>query len=112
MGKITIKLLDDIQDGIRAKLFSLEELIEIDFFKQIFKSHKKNIKGNKEEILIYQIIRDSIDLMVKDLIKNTIKNIKFYKIKNLDDLFSILHFHRFIEQVIFGLNSVLFILKR
>ena len=78
----------DIQDGIKAKLFSLNELIEINFFKKIFRSHRKNIKGNKEEILIYQIVRDSIDLMVKDLINNTIKNIKYYKIKNLKNVYN------------------------
>ncbi len=78
----------DIQDGIQAQLFTLNDLIEIDFFKQIFKSHKKNMKGKNEEILIYQIIRDSIDLMVKDLINNTIKNIKYYKIKSLNDVYN------------------------
>ena len=78
----------DIQDGIKAQLFTLKDLIEINFFKQIFKSHKKNIKGKKEEILIYQIIRDSIDLMVKDLINNTIINIKYYKIKSLNDVYN------------------------
>ena len=34
----------DIQDGIKAKLFSLNELIDIDFFREIYKSYKKNIK--------------------------------------------------------------------
>jgi len=76
----------DIQDGIKAKMFDLNELIEIDFFKNIYNSHKKNIKKNNEEILIYQIIRDSIDLMVKDLIKNTINNLKKNKIKSLNDI--------------------------
>ena len=78
----------DIQDGIQAKLFTLKDLIEIDFFKEIFKFHKKNLKGKNQEILIYQIIRDSIDLMVKDLINNTIKNIKYFKIKNLKDVYN------------------------
>ena len=55
----------DIQDGIRANMFSLNELIEIDFFKDIYNSHKKYIRKNNREILIYQVIRDSIDLMVK-----------------------------------------------
>ena len=76
----------DIQDGIKARLFNLKDLIEIDFFKEIFKFHKKKIKRNNEEILIYQIIRDSIDLMVKDLINNTIKNIKHNKVKTLKDV--------------------------
>ena len=76
----------DIQDGIRAKMFSLNDLIEIDFFKNIYKSHKKNIKKNNKDILIYQIIRDSIDLMVKDLINNTIKNLKKNMIKSINDI--------------------------
>ena len=76
----------DIQDGIRAKMFSLNDLIEIDFFKNIYKSHKKNIKKNNKDILIYQIIRDSIDLMVKDLINNTSKNLKKNMIKSINDI--------------------------
>tara|TARA_B110001452_G_scaffold119761_1_gene99368 strand:- start:120 stop:848 length:729 start_codon:yes stop_codon:yes gene_type:complete len=77
----------DIQDGIRANMFTLTELIEINFFKDIYNSHKKYIKKNNKEILIYQIIRDSIDLMVKDLIKNTIKNLKTNKIKSINDIY-------------------------
>ena len=79
----------DIQDGIRAKMISLDELIEINFFKDIYNFHKKNIKTNNKEILIYQIIRDSIDLMVKNLIKNTIDNLKTNKVKSVKDVFEI-----------------------
>ena len=61
----------DIQDGIKAKLFTLNELIEINFFKEIYKSYKRNIKRENKDIIIYQIIRDSINLMVKDIIKNS-----------------------------------------
>jgi dGTPase len=77
----------DIQDGIKAKMFTLDQLIEINFFKDIYKSHKKNMNKNNKEILIYQIIRDSIDLMVKDLIKNTINNLEKNKIKSLNDIY-------------------------
>ena len=77
----------DIQDGIRAKLFSLGELTEVTFFKEILKSYRKNIKNKNKDILIYQIIRDSINLMVKDIIKNTIQNIKKNKIKNTLDIY-------------------------
>ena len=77
----------DIQDGIRARLFSFGEFTQITFFKEILKSHKK-IKNKNRDILIYQIIRDSINLMVKDIIKNTIENIKKYKIKNTLDIYN------------------------
>jgi len=77
----------DIQDGMKANLFKLDELIEIDFFKKIFKSYKNKIKKNNNNILIYQIIRDSINLMVKDLIKNTIKNLITNKIKSKSQVY-------------------------
>ena len=79
----------DIQDGLRAEMFNLDELIEINFFKDIYNSHKKNIRKDNQEILIYQMIRDSIDLMVKDLIKNTIINLKNNKIKHLNDIYKL-----------------------
>tara|TARA_B100000287_G_scaffold246634_1_gene231832 strand:+ start:69 stop:1187 length:1119 start_codon:yes stop_codon:yes gene_type:complete len=78
----------DIQDGMRAKLFTLNDLKEINFFKDIIKSHKKNIKRKNQEILIYQVIRDSINLMVQDLINTTMKNINSLKIKNCNDVYN------------------------
>ena len=77
----------DIQDGIKAQLFTLNELIEINFFKEIYKSYKRNIKRNNKDIIIYQVIRDSINLMVKDIIKNSIKNINEYKVKKISDVY-------------------------
>ena len=79
----------DLQDGIKAKLFELNDLTEINFFKEIYLSHKKYINKNNKNILIYQIIRDSIDLMVKDLIKNTIQNLKKNKIKTIQNVYSL-----------------------
>ena len=37
----------DIQDGIKANLFKLEELIEISFFENIYKKYKKKINKKK-----------------------------------------------------------------
>jgi dGTPase len=79
----------DLQDGIKAKLFKLNDLIEINFFKEIYLSHKKHIKKSNNNILIYQIIRDSIDLMVKDLIRNTIQNLKKNKVKNIQNVYNL-----------------------
>ena len=76
----------DIQDGINANLFKLEDLVEIDFFKLIYLKYKKKINKTNYKIAIYQIIRDSIDLMIRDLITNTQKNLKVLKIKSLRDI--------------------------
>ena len=76
----------DIQDGINASLFKLEELVEIDFFRDIYKKYKKKINKQNYKIATYQIIRDSIDLMIKDLISNTKNNLNNNKIKSFKDI--------------------------
>ena len=76
----------DIQDGINANLFKLEELVEINFFGDIYKKYKNKINKHNYKIATYQIIRDSIDLMIKDLINNTKKNLNYNKIKTFKDI--------------------------
>ena len=76
----------DIQDGIKANLFKLEELFEIDFFRDIYKKYKNKINKQNYKIAIYQIIRDSIDSMIKDLINNTKVNLSKNKIKTFKDI--------------------------
>jgi dGTPase len=67
-------------------LFKLEELVEINFFKNIYKKYKNRINKQNYKIATYQIIRDSIDLMIKDLINNTKNNLKYNKIKTFNDV--------------------------
>ncbi len=76
----------DIQDGINANLFKLEELVEINFFRDIYKKYKKKINKKNYKIAAYQIIRDSIDLMIKDLIVNTKYNLNYNKVRNFKDI--------------------------
>ncbi len=76
----------DIQDGINANLFKLDELVEINFFKDIYKKYEKKINKQNYKIATYQIVRDSIDLMIKDLIRNTKKNFVDCNIKSFKDI--------------------------
>ena len=76
----------DIQDGIKANLFKLEELMEINFFKSIYLKYKNKINKKNYKIATYQIIRDSIDIMIRDLLTNTQKNLKNLKIKTINDI--------------------------
>ena len=76
----------DIQDGIKANLFKLDELMEIDFFKSIYLKYKNKINKKNYKIATYQIIRDSIDLMIRDLLANTQKNLKDLNIKSVKDI--------------------------
>tara|TARA_B100000214_G_C23967106_1_gene628279 strand:- start:524 stop:1642 length:1119 start_codon:yes stop_codon:yes gene_type:complete len=79
----------DILDGITAKLFKIDDLLEINFFNQIYKKNYSKNKNINQNILINQIIRTSINLMVKDLISNTLRNIKKNKIRSLNDVYKV-----------------------
>ena len=77
----------DIQDGFNANMFKISDLKEINFFNDILKRYSSKFKKINSRILIYQMVRDSINLMVKDLIKNSLTNFKFNKIKKLSDVY-------------------------
>jgi len=62
-------------------------MAEIPFFKKIFNKHNKNIKKFRKELIISQVIRESINCMVTDVIKNIKKNINKYKIKSLNNIY-------------------------
>tara|TARA_B100002019_G_scaffold71158_1_gene61326 strand:+ start:12 stop:1151 length:1140 start_codon:yes stop_codon:yes gene_type:complete len=77
----------DLEDGLKANLFSLSDLENIPILNKIILKHKKRIKNYSIDLVIRQIIREIINEMVKDLIITTKKNIKKNKIKNINDVF-------------------------
>ena len=77
----------DLEDGLKAKLFSIRDIKDIPVISDIINSHKKRIKKYQNDLILRQIIRDIINEMVKDVIMNTKKNLKKYKIKNIKDVY-------------------------
>ena len=77
----------DLEDGLRAKLFKLKDLKNLPVLNLILKKHTKNLKKYSQDLVLRQIIREIINLMVKDIIINTKKNIKKNKIKNINDVY-------------------------
>ena len=76
---------NDIDDGLYAGLFEMEELNELDIIKDALK--KINLKKSKEYRRIkYELIRKLINIMVDDLIRNTKQNIQNFKIKNCNEI--------------------------
>ena len=75
----------DILDGLLAGLFKFDELLELNFFNSIYKKYKKT--KSYEKVVVHQVIRDSIDLMVRDIIQNTKNNIKKNKISNINQIY-------------------------
>ena len=77
----------DLEDGLKSNLFDLNHLINIPVLDKIISKHKKKLKKHSIDLVIRLIIREIINEMVSDVIKTTKKNIKIYKIKNLNDIY-------------------------
>ena len=75
----------DIDDGIRAGLFSINDIKDLPIIGEIIK--KKNKQFKNEKLLRNEIIRSIINLMVTDLISHTKKKIKQLKINIIDDVY-------------------------
>jgi dGTPase len=78
----------DLEDGLRAKLYTIEDLKNIPVLSRVIAKHKKFIKLKGSELVIRQIIRGIINEMVNDIILNTRKKIKEQKINSLKDIYS------------------------
>jgi len=77
----------DLEDGLKANLFLLDDLKNIPILNKIIFNHKKKIKKYSIDLVVRQIIREIINEMVKDVIKTTTKNLKANNIKNLNDIY-------------------------
>ena len=78
----------DLEDGIKANLFNIDELVDVPVLSEIVYKHKKKLNKNNKELVLRQIIRDTINEMVKDIIINTKKNLKENKIMNIKDVYN------------------------
>ena len=78
----------DIEDGLNAKLFYIDDLKGIEVISEIIKKNKKNYNKFDKELFTRQLIRNLINEMVKDLIQNTSANIKKKKIRNIRDVYN------------------------
>ncbi len=78
----------DLEDGLKANLFKIEELKYVPILSDIINYHKKKINKTDNELIQKQIVREIINEMVKDVIKNTKKNLSTNKIKTINDVFN------------------------
>ena len=77
----------DLEDGLKAKLFKLNDVKRVPILNVLIKKHINKIKKYPHDIVLRQIVREIIDEMVRDVIFNTQKNIKKNKIKSIKDIY-------------------------
>jgi len=77
----------DLEDGLRADLFTIKEIGSIPYISNLINKHIKNIKNFRREVIISQIVRDLINLMVVDVINTTNKNLKKSSPQSINDIY-------------------------
>ena len=77
----------DLEDGLKAKLFKINDIKNIPIISDIIKNQKKYYNFS-QDLVSRQIIRNTINSMVKDVVKNTKNNLKLMKIKKIKDIYS------------------------
>ena len=78
----------DLEDGLRAGLFTIRKLNSIPFVSKLIRKHLKNNKSYRKEVIISQIVRSLINSMVIDVISTTNKNLKRSNPQLIDDIYN------------------------
>jgi len=77
----------DLEDGLRAGLFTIGKFSSIPFISRLINKHVNNIKNFRREIIINQIVRELINAMVVDVINTANTNLKKYKPQTIKDIY-------------------------
>jgi dGTPase len=65
----------DIDDGLRSGYLALDELLELDFVADNFRTVERRFPGQPREALLRELVRDQIGLMVNDVLTTTRANL-------------------------------------
>ena len=76
----------DIDDGIRAGLLTLDQLLELPFVEQRWRAICDRYPGARHEALLRELIREQIGAMVNDVIETTKARIAAAGIETADDV--------------------------
>ena len=77
----------DLEDGLNAGFFSLNELKNIPLISGIVKTHLRKLKKNNKDLIYRQVTRDLINKLVSDVIRTTSLNIKRENIKSIKNVY-------------------------
>ena len=105
--------MHDIDDGIRAKILLIEELLELPLIGGVLKkvvddNFELNVSDNR---IIHEFLRKTVDIMIADIVSQVISNIKEYDISSQDDIRklgkALVHFSEEMNQYKIGLQNFL-----
>ena len=76
----------DVEDGLHAGLFSLDDLKEVSLIRDILERTSAQYPDLEHEILMYQMIREMIGEMVSDVLQEAEKRLSTLAPQSVDDV--------------------------
>ncbi len=76
----------DIDDGLRAGLFGLDDLLQVPFVARHWEEVRRRYPGLGSDLLVPELIRDQIGRMVNDVLEETRRRIAASGIETADDV--------------------------
>ncbi len=76
----------DLDDGLRAGLFTLDDLLDLPHAKPVIEKVRKQYSDLPDFRISYEIIRQLIGNMITDLIQESLNRIERIKPKSVDDI--------------------------
>ena len=76
----------DLDDALRANLVTIEDLLNVPLVGKMFKNVRSEYSDLSQSKLIHESLSRTIGIMINDVVFQTEKNIKDYKIKSVEDV--------------------------
>ncbi|PHR58299.1 MAG: deoxyguanosinetriphosphate triphosphohydrolase [Robiginitomaculum sp.] len=76
----------DLDDGLRAGLFTVEDICEVPLVGRVFANVRKRYPDLPQERLIHEAVRDLIGYMVADVLKESRTRLEKYKPQSADEI--------------------------
>jgi dGTPase len=83
----------DIEDGIDSRYLELDQLLELDYWKDLYfrleKEYKDYFKNARLPHKVRMILRYSLNLFIKDFIENSLKNLNKLNLHSIEDVYKL-----------------------
>lgn len=76
----------DVDDGLRAGLFTLEELVEVPLISHVWADVRTRYRDVEDARLVPELVRDQIGLMVNDVLEETGRRVRQAGVQTVDDV--------------------------
>lgn len=83
----------DMEDGIDSGYITLEQVLELPYWKELYdklqKQWGKNFSNARIPHKVRMMIRNSLNIFIKDFVSNSLKNLEVLNLKSIEEVYSL-----------------------